>query len=818
MMYYFSSLNSGSRNFKCLTSVTRRLTGLSQWDKELDITLKHDIENYWGDKLKNSNYDESDKTRDKYYVLPMFPYPSGHLHMGHVRVYTISDSVARFQRMRNKNVLHPIGWDAFGLPAENAAIERHIAADNWTKHNINHMKMQFQKLGCSFDWKHEISTCDPVYYKWTQYLFLKLFEAGLVYQKEALVNWDPIDQTVLADEQVDEHNKSWRSGAKVEKRLLKQWFIKTTQFAAELLDGLDDKTLQDWQDIIKIQKHWIGQCNGVSFDFNIVQDTCNILTDQVTFTVWTWLPEYIDHAKFVVVSKQHPFSKMYLREDISGVVKLPILLKNPLNEVQLPVFVSDAFEFLPDTDTHLGIPSVIETDKQFAIKQKIEYQDIHLLDNTEAKRRRQEICKKAQKMRVGGFWTSAKLKDWLISRQRYWGTPIPIVHCDKCGPQPVPVKHLPVTLPRLKTTVHEKGIPILSTYPEWLWVSCPRCDKPARRETDTMDTFVDSSWYYLRYVDPYNSDEMFSQEKAKWLMPVDLYIGGKEHATLHLYYARFISHFLNSINLMPQREPFKRLLVQGMVMGKSYRVKGTGQYIPFEQVKFLDEKKTKAIDVGSGQPIVIKWEKMSKSKHNGIDPSDMFQQYSVDTTRLLVLADVAPTSPRNWNSNTFPGILNWQRRLWFTIRDFLKHRRTPPSAIPDDQFSKHNEYMFDSRNFFVKETTFNYFLSQQMSVAISKMQGLTNSLRKMPGDVIARSLQFERALACQIILLAPMAPHFASELWSGFISAPNRLNSTGEILWNKTVLEQRWPEVDLSYNLDLTCQVFPGKWNRKRRY
>lgn len=779
----------------------RHFSGLSLWEEEISSEIKHKIEKYWKDKLKSHLFEEN-INKEKYYVLPMFPYPSGALHMGHVRVYTISDTIARYQRMNGKNVLHPIGWDAFGLPAENAAIDHKIAPDVWTRQNIDYMKTQLEKLNCSFDWDREFKTCDPQYYKWTQELFLKLFDEGLVYQKEALVNWDPVDQTVLADEQVDENGNSWRSGAKVEKKILKQWYIRTTVFARSLLEGLNDPILQDWRDIIKLQKHWIGECDGVNFDFKVEGN------DKEFLTFWTSVPEYIKNVKFVAVTSDNILAKKenvtLNNEQMS--VKLNTHVINPFTLEKIPVFVTNEIEFLPFTDSYLGIPGVCIDSTDFSKKQNLSYKNIEILTETQSIQERVKIIDEAKKLKVGGYWTSAKLRDWLISRQRYWGTPIPMVHCKKCGTQPVPREQLPVILPNLTKESNKTGSH-LAELSDWLNTSCPKCGGTAQRETDTMDTFVDSAWYFLRFTDPKNEKEIFSKEKVNKISPVDLYIGGKEHAVLHMYYARFIMHFLHSLKLVPQREPFKRLLVQGMVMGRSYRVKESGKYVPESEVKIIDLKKNKAITKDTNEPVVISWEKMSKSKYNGVDPEDMFREYGTDTTRLLILANVAPTSHRNWNHNTFPGILNWQKRLWLTIGDFLKHRNNLPPLLPENQMKTHDDYMFDSRNFFVKGVSYNYLITQQISVAVSKQQGLTNSLRKVPASVIAHSKQFERALAAQIIMLAPMAPCFASELWSGFIGAPNRLNDFTEIFWDKTVLEQSWPQTDMDYKLDLLCQV-----------
>nr|CAI5843216.1 unnamed protein product [Callosobruchus analis] len=781
--------------------IPRFISSLNLWKEEITPEIKHMIEEKWKDNIVPNGFEEGEKCKEKYYVLPMFPYPSGSLHMGHVRVYTISDAVARYQRMNNKNVIHPIGWDAFGLPAENAAIERKIAPNVWTNQNIAHMKKQLQQLGCSFEWEREFATCDPKYYRWTQELFLKLYDKGLIYQRKALVNWDPIDQTVLADEQVDENGCSWRSGAKVEKKLLKQWFIRTTKFAKSLFDNLDSSKLHDWRDIIKLQKHWIGECNGVNFDFKVANSEDGFVT------LWTDHPEYIEYVKFIIVNENHILARQEGITDVKGTVKLKAEVENPFTKNKIPVFVSHEIEFLPFTDFYVGIPGISEEAANFAQTHSILYDNIPLLKNTEEIIAKQDhVCNMAKHTNIGGYWTSAKLKDWLISRQRYWGTPIPMVHCKECGAVPVPQDKLPVQLPKL-ASLSEKGVSQLAEDLDWLNTKCPKCGGEAKRETDTMDTFVDSSWYFLRFTDPINQEKIFHENQVKKLMPVDLYIGGKEHAVLHLYYARFVNHFLHSLGLVPEKEPFKRLLVQGMVMGRSYRVKSTGEYLPECKVNVIDLKKNKAVTKDTQEPVVIAWEKMSKSRHNGVDPAEMFKQYGIDTTRLLILADVAPTSHRNWNTNTFPGILNWQKRLWLTIRDFLKHRNSAPQMVSEDEFKSHDDFMFDSRNYYVKGASFNYVISQQMSVAVSKQQGLTNSLRKCPPAVYAYSKQFERALAAQIILLAPMAPHFASELWSGFVSAPNRLNDSGEVIWDKAVLEQKWPVVDMDYELDLIFQV-----------
>lgn len=729
--------------------------------------------------------------REKMYVLSMFPYPSGNLHMGHVRVYTISDAMARFYRMNNKEVLHPMGWDAFGLPAENAAIQRKIPAKMWTEKNIEHMRKQLNRLGSSFDWSRELSTCDPAYFRWTQVLFLKLNEAGLVYRKEALVNWDPIDRTVLADEQVDANGCSWRSGAKVEKKLLNQWFIRTTKFAQKLYDGLNDPILEDWKDIIKLQKHWIGECNGNSF--NLAIDGTSIV-----ITIWTEHPEDLTTAQFIVARTSH---------EILSKLDGPIFVVNPfVLSTKLRVIFSDAVNYPESCDLKLGAPHRDELDLELAKSHKITPNNV---DPAVADANREMVLQRARELDIGGYPVSSKLKDWLISRQRYWGTPIPMIHCGTCGTMPVEDSDLPVQLP---DPFDQHSGDVLTNDKTWLNVKCSKCGGPARRESDTMDTFVDSSWYFLRFLDTHNQRTMFDEALAAKVMPVDLYVGGKEHAVLHLYYARFINHFLHSIGLVPHPEPFKRLLVQGMVMGRSFRLKGSGQYLREDEVEVVDAKKNRAVQKATGDAVVMSWEKMSKSKMNGVDPEDMINTYGCDTTRLIMLADVAPTSHRNWSSATFPGILNWQNRLWLTIGEFNKLRSSRAqdgSGRPDtNEFREGNDKMWDARNYYAMGVTFNYKSSHQLSVAISKMQGLTNSIRRACKETITYSEQYERAIAAQIIMLAPMAPHFASELWAKFVAIPNRLNpDSAEIRWSRSVFEQKWPDVDMDYELKLIFRI-----------
>uniref|UniRef100_A0A182NCF6 leucine--tRNA ligase n=1 Tax=Anopheles dirus TaxID=7168 RepID=A0A182NCF6_9DIPT len=764
--------------------------------RELTSELKHQMEQKWQNKVGDYRFDPSDTAKPKRYVLAMFPYPSGNLHMGHVRVYTISDAMARFYRLNGANVLHPMGWDAFGLPAENAAMQRHIPADAWTRHNIGEMRKQLEMLAFSFDWQREFATCEPEYYRWTQQLFLMLFKDGLAYQREAMVNWDPVDQTVLADEQVDDNGCSWRSGAKVEKKVLRQWFIRTTSFAKPLLDGLSDPGLEDWKDIIKLQRHWIGECDGYTFELPLKEDP------KATVSVWTRDPEELRRVLFIAVNPSNLINNSKRIDCL-----LDVSVQNPFTGKTHPVVVTESVPFPEGCDTYLAVDN--EQNRSLASKF-----GLSLSSDDPASEKcslsGEEVVKRALVKQIGGHSVSSKLRDWLISRQRFWGTPIPIIHCPSCGPMPVPEHELPVRLP-----TDSVGVP-LAQNEHWLQASCPSCQRMnCRRETDTMDTFVDSSWYFLRFVDAQNRSAMFDRTLAHRLMPVDLYVGGKEHAVLHLYYARFVAHYLHSKGLLPSSEPFKRLLVQGMVMGRSYRVVSNGKYIPAGEVEITDEKSNKAIERATGEPVTMLWEKMSKSKLNGVDPLEVLREHGCDTLRLILLADVAPTSHRNWSEATFPGILNWQKRLWLTMHDFREHRATisstNPPPPPTQEFTEHEHKLWDARNYFTAGATFNYRHSHQLSVGISKMQGLTNAIRRAPADVVAYGRQYERALAAQIIMLAPMAPHFAAELWEQLVSAPHRVEreepTPSGLRWGGAVFDQRWPEIDEEFPLDLTFKI-----------
>uniref|UniRef100_A0A8C6WLX3 leucine--tRNA ligase n=1 Tax=Neogobius melanostomus TaxID=47308 RepID=A0A8C6WLX3_9GOBI len=640
-----------------------------------------------------------------------------------------------------EEVLNPMGFDAFGLPAENAAIERGLDPEDWTRNNIVSMREQLDSLGLCFNWDREVTTCLPDYYMWTQYLFVKLFEAGLAYQKEAVVNWDPVDQTVLADEQVDESGRSWRSGAVVEQKLLTQWFIKTTNYAKSLLDALAD--LPEWYGVKAMQANWIGECTGCNFDFKlkVIVTNLQMVTDHVCpscfFTLCLLgIPDN---------SEEDLCSARALNLKWSSVLK-----SNP-----------DGTQTLINSAEFSG------------------------LSRTEAFN---SITQKARELKVGGHLTSSKLRDWLISRQRYWGTPIPMVHCGSCGPVAVPVKELPITLPKM-VSLSGKGASPLEFAHDWVNCKCPRCKGPARRETDTMDTFVDSAWYYFRYTDPRNTQRPFERHLADHWLPVDVYIGGKEHAVMHLYYARFFSHFCRDQGFVTHKEPFRKLLVQGLIKGQTFKRANSGQYLKREEIDFTGMTQ-------SADKLEITWEKMSKSKHNGLDPQDVVQQYGVDTVRLYILYAAPPEQDILWNVKTdaLPGVLRWQSRLWQLVTKLRGARSL--GDFPNPSLLKKKEQtearkIWQNKNYAIQEVTTHFTEDFLFNAGISRLMGLTNTLSSATIRVLHHSVEFEEALAALILMTAPMAPHLASELWIQ--------NPLSPLLQKGDVLQQPWPTVDPEY-------------------
>uniref|UniRef100_A0A9L0RIK9 leucine--tRNA ligase n=1 Tax=Equus caballus TaxID=9796 RepID=A0A9L0RIK9_HORSE len=751
--------------------IPRRTRGIysatGKWTKEYTLQTRKDVEKWWHQRIKEqaSKISETDKSKPKFYVLSMFPYPSGKLHMGHVRVYTISDTIARFQKMRGMQVINPMGWDAFGLPAENAAIERNLHPESWTQSNIKHMRKQLDRLGLCFSWDREITTCLPDYYKWTQYLFIKLYEAGLAYQKEALVNWDPVDQTVLANEQVDEHGCSWRSGAKVEQKYLRQWFIKTTAYAKAMQDALAD--LPEWYGIKGMQAHWIGDCVGCHLDFTLKVD------GQVTgekLTAYTATPEAIYGTSHVAISPSHrllhghsSLKDAFRKALVPGRDCLtPVTAVNMLTQQEVPVVILARADFQGSLDSKIGIPSTSSEDTILAQTLGLSYSEVieTLPDGTERLSNSAEftgmtrqdaflaLTQKARRKRVGGDVTSDKLKDWLISRQRYWGTPIPVVHCPACGPVPVPLEDLPVTLPSVTSFTGKGGSP-LATASEWVNCSCPRCKGAAQRETDTMDTFVDSAWYYFRYTDPQNA----------------------------------------------HREPFHKLLAQGLIKGQTFRLP-SGQYVQREEV---DLTGSVPVYAETKEKLEVTWEKMSKSKHNGVDPEEVVEQYGLDTIRLYLLFAAPPEKDILWDVKTdaLPGVLRWQQRLWSLATRFIEARasgKVPRPQLLSDEEKAEARKLWEYKNSVISQVTAHFTDDFSLNSAISHLMGLSSALLQASQRVVLHSPEFEDALCALMVMAAPMAPHITSELWAGLALVPRKL--CAHYAWDAGVLLQAWPAVD----------------------
>uniref|UniRef100_A0A8C0F8A9 leucine--tRNA ligase n=1 Tax=Bubo bubo TaxID=30461 RepID=A0A8C0F8A9_BUBBB len=628
----------------------------------------------------------------------------------------------------------------------------------------------------------EVTTCLPEYYKWTQYLFLKLFEAGMVYQKEALVNWDPVDQTVLANEQVDDNGCSWRSGAKVEQKYLKQWFIKTTAYAKAMFDALSD--LPEWYGIKEMQANWIGDCVGCSLDFLL---KVNGKVTEEKLAAYTYTPEAIYGASHLYILPTHrllhgnsSLKEVFQKEFIPGKDSLTsVTAVNLLTDQEVPVVISAKTNFENFLDTKIGIPSTSAEDAAVAKNLGISFTEvIETLPNGLEKvinsaeitgMTRQEALKaithQAKNKRIGGDLTSDKLRDWLISRQRYWGTPIPIIHCQTCGTVPVPYEDLPVVLPNV-TTFTGKGASPLETAPEWVNCSCPR---------------------------PFNSD------LADYWMPVDLYIGGKEHAVMHLFYARFFSHFFHDLKMTKHKEPFRKLLVQGLIKNQTFRLTATGQCLKREEV---DLTGTEPVHLNTGEKLQVTWEKMSKSKHNGIDPEKLVKEYGIDTLRLYILFAAPPEQDILWDAKTdaMPGVQRWQTRLWMLVTKFIEARTS--GTMPNPELLNKKEKaearkIWEQKNLVISEVTEYFTKDHLFNAAISRLMSLTNILHQASRPLILHSTEFEDALASLCIMVAPMAPHIASEMWKGLAHMQNKLCTHHQ--WNVDVLHQSWPKVDPEY-------------------
>ena len=771
------------------------ITSENKDERATNLYKPSDIEGKWqkiweDDNLYNT--DEQVSNKEKFYALSMFPYPSGNLHMGHVRNYVITDLIARFQRFQGKVVLHPMGWDAFGLPAENAAIERGINPDKWTKQNIAHMKSQLKLLGLSVDWDREFATCDENYYVWTQFLFLELHKAGLVYQKESEVNWDPIDNTVLANEQVDSEGKSWRSGAIVEKKLLTQWFLKITDYAEELLQDLEK--LNEWPERVKImQENWIGKSIGTNINFKIKE------FKKEKIQVFTTRPDTLFGVTYLAISVNHPLIKkisdnkilsklenlkIYLQESKDKDQKkigIPtnLIAINPINSKEIPIWIASYVLDEYGTGAVMGVPAHDERDFEFAKINSIDIKQVIIkdkdkitseltnaftdngflinsnnfdgLNNSDAKK---HISEHGERNGWAENKIQFRLRDWLISRQRYWGCPIPIIKCTNCGSVPVNKKDIPVRLPN-EIKISSNKINSLGSNQSWINTTCPKCGNLASRETDTMDTFMCSSWYFLRYPSSKSLTKPFEKEKINKWLPVDQYVGGVEHAILHLLYARFLTKALRDNNLFDIDEPFKRLLTQGMVQSAAYKNSITGKYISPTDIKDITNPK----DPKDNSKLEVLFEKMSKSKYNGIDPESVIKKYGADTARMFILFKAPPEKDLEWGDSDVEGQYRFLCRIWKLFLDYSNNDITHEA----DKLKKENESsLLKSINIAIKEIS-NDIKNNQFNTAISELMKFYNSISSNLNHV-NKDLRRE-ALMKFCILLAPFAPHISDEIW-----------------------------------------------------
>ena len=764
-----------------------------QYEADYNLYNPSEIEKKWQSIWAENNLyktDELTENSDKFYALSMFPYPSGNLHMGHVRNYVITDLIARFQRFKGKSVLHPMGWDAFGLPAENAAIERGISPSVWTKKNISHMKSQLKLLGLSVDWNREFATCDENYYVWTQYLFLELFKSGLVYQKESEVNWDPIDNTVLANEQVDSEGKSWRSGALVEKKLLKQWFLRITNYADELLKDLEK--LDDWPERVKImQDNWIGKSIGTNINFNINTDP------QEKITVFTTRPDTLFGVTYLAISVNHSLIKnisdqttlqdieklkQYLKKNKNNElekigIKTSLIAINPVNSEPVPIWVASYVLDEYGTGAVMGVPAHDLRDFEFAKKNNINIRQVivkekseltneldnayiengYLINSNQYDGIENNIAKlKISEEGENKGWAENKiqyrLRDWLISRQRYWGCPIPIVNCKKCGSVPLNQSELPLSLPK-DIEISANKINALGDNNNWINTKCPKCGIAARKETDTMDTFMCSSWYFLRYPSSKCSTKPFEKSEINKWLPVDQYVGGVEHAILHLLYARFFTKALRDNDLFEIDEPFKKLLTQGMVQAAAYKNNKTGKYVSPSDITDLSNPK----DPIDNSKLEVLFEKMSKSKYNGIDPESVIKKYGADTARMFILFKAPPEKDLEWGDTDVEGQFRFLSRIWKLYINCAKDINSKSKSYPDKE-----KTLIKSMNIAIKEIS-NDILNNQFNTAISELMKFYNSLSNSINDV-NNNLKKD-ALKTFCILLAPFAPHISEEIW-----------------------------------------------------
>ena len=776
--------------------------------------------------------------KPKYYCLSMFPYPSGKLHMGHVRNYTIGDVISRFQRMQGRNVLQPMGWDAFGLPAENAAISNRTAPAAWTRQNIEHMKTQLKRLGFGYDWNRELATCDPEYYQWEQWFFTKLYEKGLVYKKNATVNWDPVDQTVLANEQVVE-GRGWRSGAVVEQKAIPQWFVKITDYADELLDDLDK--LEGWPEQVKaMQRNWIGRSEGVELDFEMEDGSDSL-------RVYTTRPDTLYGVTYMALSARHPVAEKAAersrevadfvsecRNTVASTADVETMEKkgietglyalHPMTGERLPVYVANFVLHEYGTGALMAVPAHDERDHDFARKYRIAIrQVISPSDGRDVDTYEEAFTEKGlltgsgsytgmgsdeafaaiaeylEKRGIGERRTNYRLRDWGVSRQRYWGAPIPMLTLENGESAPVPESDLPVALPE-DVTMDGVQSP-LKTDPEWAKTTYN--GQPAFRETDTFDTFMESSWYFARFCSPWKDDGMLDPEAANYWLPVDQYIGGIEHAILHLLYARFFHKLLRDVGLVNSDEPFNRLLCQGMVLAETwYRETANGgkEWFSPQDVDAEYDGKGNVVSAtlkADGQPVHPGGvTKMSKSKNNGIDPQAIIEEYGADTVRLFMMFAAPPEQSLEWSDSGVEGAHRFLRRLWRMVHQHVTDGGTghamPAEADESQQAMRRKTHQT------IAKVTDDFSRRMTFNTAIAAVMELLNDAGRFEIRNDGDRAVMQEVLETAVRVLAPVAPHIGHELW--------------QALGHETALvDADWPEADESLmkqdSIELVVQV-----------
>jgi leucyl-tRNA synthetase len=788
---------------------------------------------------------KNDDSRPKYYVLEMFPYPSGRIHIGHVRNYTLGDVLARFMRAKGFNVLHPMGWDAFGLPAENAAIERKVAPKAWTYDNIAAMKKQLRSIGLSLDWSREFATCDPDYYKHQQKMFLDFLRAGLAEREKRKINWDPVDMTVLANEQVID-GRGWRSGAVVEQREMNQWVFKITKYSQELLDALD--SLDRWPDKVRLmQRNWIGRSEGLLIRFAL--DAATTPAGESELRIFTTRPDTLFGAKFMAISADHPLAQAAaaknpkLAEFIADVKKIGtaqeiidtaekqgfdtgIKAIHPFDpNWKLPVYVANFVLMEYGTGAIFGCPAHDQRDLDFVNKYNLgntpvvcpEGQDpktfvisdtaydgdgrminSRFLDGMTIDEAKEDVAKRLEteirgNAPVGERQVNFRLRDWGISRQRYWGCPIPVIHCPKCDVVPVPDDQLPVTLPEDAT--FDKPGNALDHHPTWKHVTCPKCGGKAQRETDTMDTFVDSSWYFARFTDPWNENAPTTPAVANRMMPVDQYIGGVEHAILHLLYSRFFTRAMKATGHINMEEPFAGMFTQGMVVHETYQ-KADGTYVTPAEVKVetIGSERRATMIYGGEEVTIGPIEKMSKSKRNTVDPDDIIESYGADVARWFMLSDSPPDRDVIWSDERVQGASRFVQRLWRLVNESAGVAKSAPADRPAAfgvealALRKAAHGALDKVSSGIERLHFNVCLAhiREFANALAEVLGKDG----MPPPDTAWSVREAATILVQ--LFAPMMPHLAEECWqvlgqSGLISEANWPQIERDLLVEDTV-------------------------------